>query len=89
MATKVQIQECGHDFLFKQEPRVTVVLSFWHCALISTFLGKGKEKASIIWYHIVTYRVIYHANTQYRIISCWYHPPLQFDKQLVKCLINT
>ena len=53
MATKVQIQECGHDFLFKQEPRVTVVLSVWHCALISTFLGKGKEKTSIVWYHIV------------------------------------
>ena len=27
MVTKVQTQECGHDSLFKQEPRVTVVLS--------------------------------------------------------------
>ena len=32
--------------LFKQEPRVTVVLSIFlsHCALISIFLGKGREE---------------------------------------------
>ena len=52
MATQVQTQECRHNFLSKQVPRVTVVLSFWHCALISTFLGKGKGEASIFWCHI-------------------------------------
>ena len=26
--------------------------SFWHCALISIFLGKGKGRASIVWYCI-------------------------------------
>ena len=37
---------------FKQHelPRLTVVLLtfFWHCALISIFLGKGKERVSLV-----------------------------------------
>ena len=72
-------------FVFlKQQPRVIVLLSivFWHCALTSIFLGKGKGRASIVWYYII---LIYYANTQYHIesslagIAHLYTLNIQFD----------
>ena len=48
-----------------------IINCFWHCAVVSIYLGKGTAS-------IVGILLIYHANIQYRIISCQYRPPLHW-----------
>ena len=67
MGTKVQPQEWRHDFLSKQESRVTVVLSFWggggggggHYALTHNFSWEGEASIVLILYFIIR---LTHAN---------------------------